>query len=75
VRAPWPTHLPLDVLAEEVPYQVGDLVAVLIEREMARVEQVESQIRRVFLVRLSAGGGEDLIVPPIVPFIEPRLES
>jgi hypothetical protein len=33
--------LPLDVLAEEVPHRVGDFVAVLLEREVAGVEQVK----------------------------------
>jgi hypothetical protein len=66
--------LPLDVLAEEVPHQVGDLVAVLLERDVAGVEQVKLQIRQVFLICLSASGGGDLIVPPIGPFIERRLE-
>ena len=38
VSVPWPMGLPLDVLAEEAPHQVGDLVAVLLEREVGGVE-------------------------------------
>jgi hypothetical protein len=63
----------LDVLAAEVSHQVGDLVAVLLEPEVAGVEQVKLQIRQALLVCLSAGGGGDLIVPPTAPFSERRL--
>ncbi len=41
---PWPTGLPLDVLTEEVPHQVGNLVAVLLQREVSGVEQVKLQV-------------------------------
>ena len=54
--------LPLDVLAEEVPHQLGDLVAVLLEGEVPGVEQVKLQVLQVALVGLGAGGREDLVV-------------
>jgi hypothetical protein len=62
MNAPWPMGLPLDVLAEEVPHQVGDRVAIFLKREVSGVEQVKLQSLQVFLVWLSAGSGEDRIV-------------
>ena len=56
--------LPPDVLAEEVPHQVGYLVAVLLQRKVSGVEQVKIQILQISLIGLSAGRGEDLIVLP-----------
>ena len=50
------------VLAEELPHQLGDLVAVGFQGEVAGVEQVELQRLQVALVRLGPGGGEDLVV-------------
>src|SRR5262245_6031763 len=54
--------LALGALTEEVPHQVGYLIALLLEREVSGVEQVKLQIRQIVLICLSAGSGEDLIV-------------
>ena len=59
---PCPTRLPFYVPAEKVPHQVGNLVAVLLEREVPCVEQVKLQVFQVSLVRLSAGCRKDFIV-------------
>ena len=50
------------MLAEELPHQLGDLVAVRFQGEVAGVEQVELQRLQVRLVRLGPGGREDLVV-------------
>src|SRR5687767_9153159 len=51
-----------DVASEEVADAVGDEVELLLEREMARVEQVQLGVGQVALVGLGAGGAEDLVV-------------
>ena len=48
-------RLPPDLPAEETPHQVGYIVALLLEREVACVEQVKLQILQVSLVWLGAG--------------------
>jgi hypothetical protein len=50
MNALYPMGLPLDILAEEFPNEVGYLVAVLLEREVSGVEQVKLQILQVFLM-------------------------
>ena len=50
------------MLAEEFPHQLGDLVAVRFQREVAGIEQVELQRLQVSLVRLSPCGRKDLVV-------------
>ena len=59
---PCPTRLPFYVPAEKVPHQAGNLVAVLLEREVPCVEQVKLQVLQVSLVRLGACCRKYLIV-------------
>src|SRR4029077_7594153 len=59
----WNTPLlPGHVLAEELPHQFGDLVAVRFEGEVAGIQQVELQRLQVPLVRLRPLSREDLVV-------------
>src|SRR5947209_8533755 len=50
------------VLAEELPHQPGDGVALGLQGEMAGVEQVVLQRLQVPFVRLGPGGREDLVI-------------
>lgn len=52
----------LDILVEEVTHQIGNLVAVLLKREVSGVEKVKLQVLQVSLVRFGAGCREYLIV-------------
>lgn len=53
-----------EVLAEELPHQLGNLIAVGLQREMPGVEKVVVQSLQVTLLGLRALGREDLVVLP-----------
>ena len=56
--------LMLDVFEEEVPHQIGDLVAVLLKCEVSGVEQVNLQILQISLVSLAASlTAQEMIIP------------
>src|SRR5678815_1374779 len=52
------------MLAKELSYQLGDLVAIRFQGEVAGVEQTVFQRLQVALVSLGPGGREDLVVLP-----------
>src|SRR5262245_31921833 len=56
--------LPARVLAEELAHQPSDGIALGLQGEVAGVEQVVRERLQVALVRLGAGGREDLVVLP-----------
>ena len=58
MNAPWPMDLALGALTEEVPHQVGYLIALLLEREVSGVEQVKLQIRQIVLYASAPAAGK-----------------
>jgi hypothetical protein len=50
--------LSFDVLAEEVPHQAGDGVAVLLKRKMSSIEQVKLQIFKARLYGSAPAAGK-----------------
>lgn len=51
-----------ELAPEKIPYTGGDLFVVGIQREVARIQEVDFRIRSVSLVRFRAGRQEERVV-------------